>query len=82
MLNSEVHFSEIPHVDIQRSRFDRSHSHKTTFNTGALIPVSVDEVLPGDTVTVDFSHVTRMTTPIAPVMDNAALDVYAFFVPK
>lgn len=81
MLNSEIHFSEIPRVDIQRSRFDRSHSHKTAFDTGKLIPISCDPVLPGDTVTVDLSHVTRMTTPIAPVMDNAALDTYAFFVP-
>ena len=81
MNNSEIHFSQIPHVEKQRSRFDRSAEYKTTLNTGDLIPVSWDEVLPGDTVTMDFSHVTRMTTPIAPVMDEAALDVMAFFVP-
>ena len=81
MNNSEIHFSQIPHVEKQRSRFDRSAEYKTTLNTGDLIPVSWDEVLPGDTITMDFSHVTRMTTPIAPVMDEAALDVMAFFVP-
>ena len=81
MNNSEIHFSQIPIVEKQRSRFDRSSEHKTTINTGDLVPFSIDEVLPGDSVTLDFSHVTRMTTPIAPVMDESALDVYAFFVP-
>lgn len=80
--NTEVLFSEIPYIEKQRSRFDRSCEHKTTFNTGDLIPVEISEVLPGDTITADFSHVTRMTTPIAPVMDHAAMDVYAFFIPN
>lgn len=80
--NTEVLFSEIPYIEKQRSRFDRSYEHKTTFNTGDLIPVEISEVLPGDTITADFSHVTRMTTPIAPVMDHAAMDVYAFFIPN
>ena len=80
-MNSEIHFSQIPGVEKQRSRFDRSSEYKTSYNTGDLIPAYVDEVLPGDTITMDFNHVTRMTTPIAPVMDEAAMDVYAFFVP-
>lgn len=82
MNNTSVRFSEIPNVEKSRSRMDRSSSHKTTFNTGDLIPVYIDEVLPGDTVTMDYSHVTRMTTPLTPVMDNAFLDVMAFFVPS
>lgn len=80
--NTEVLFSEIPYVEKQRSRFDRSCEHKTTWSTGDLIPIQVSEVLPGDTITADFSHVTRMMTPIAPVMDHAAMDIYAFFVPN
>lgn len=81
IMNAEVHFSQIPKVEKQRSRFDRSAEHKTAYNASELIPFMVDEVLPGDTITGDFSHVTRMTTPIAPVMDEAFMDVYAFFVP-
>lgn len=80
-LNSEVRFSEIPNIEKQRSRFDRSHQHTTTLNTGDLIPLEVKPVLPGDTITCDFSHVTRMMTPIAPVMGNLYLDIMAFFVP-
>ena len=63
-------------LNIPRSTFDRSFEHKTTFNTGDLIPIYMDEVLAGDTFKVDMSFVMRMTTPIHPVMDNSYLDVY------
>ncbi len=82
MLNSETYFSQAARADIQRSAFDRSHSIHTDFSTGELIPLDVQPVLPGDTITMDFSHVTRGATPIAPVMDNAVLDIYVFFVPN
>ena len=35
--NTESHFSLLPRVDISRSRFDRSASVKTTFNTGDIV---------------------------------------------
>lgn len=81
--NTESHFAENPtNLYIQRSRFDRSSTHKTTFNTGKLVPIYVDEVLPGDTFEMKTSAVVRMTTPIFPVMDNAYMDFYFFFVPN
>ena len=79
--NSEVHFSQVPKIDIKRSVFDRSTQHKTTFNAGLLIPVLCDEVLPGDTFSVSTSSVIRMSTPIYPVMDNLYADIYYYFVP-
>lgn len=69
-------------LDIQRSKFDRSFGHKTSFNAGQLVPVFVDEVLPGDTFDVRTACIVRMGTPIAPVMDNAYLDITYFFVPN
>lgn len=69
-------------LDMSRSRFDRSSSYKTTFNVGQLIPFYVDEVLPGDTFSVDTSKVVRMQTLLTPVMDNIYLDTYFFFVPN
>lgn len=79
---AEVHFSELPAKEISRSKFKRPHDHKTTYNTGDLIPIYVDsDILPGDTVKMDMGMVTRMTTPIFPVMDNAFEDIYFFFVP-
>lgn len=69
-------------LDMSRSRFDRSSSYKTTFNVGDLIPFFVDEVLPGDTFSVDTSKVVRMQTLLTPIMDNIYLDTYFFFVPN
>lgn len=81
--NTEMHFSQVPSIEISRSKFDRSFDHKTTFSCGSLIPVYVDTtIMPGDTVKMRMSEVVRMMTPIAPVMDNAYLDTYFFFVPK
>lgn len=75
-------FSEIPKVDMQRSAFDRSHGYKTTFDAGYLIPVYVDEVLPGDTFNVNSTFFARLATPITPFMDNLFLDTFYFFVPN
>ncbi len=80
--NTESHFSLAPHVDISRSRFDRSCSLKTSFNVGDVIPFFLDEVLPGDTFSVDTSKVVRMQTLLTPMMDNVYLDTYYFFVPN
>lgn len=75
-------FSEVPHADIPRSQFNRSHGHKTTFNAGELIPIFVDEALPGDTFNLNMSAFGRMATPIHPVMDNMYLDTFFFAVPN
>lgn len=81
--NSQSHFATTPTVDISRSKFDRSFTHKTTFNAGDLIPFYVDSnILPGDTVKMNTAMVVRMMTPITPVMDNAEIDTYFFFVPN
>lgn len=66
---------------INRSRFDRSSSYKTTFNSGDLVPVFIDEVLPGDTFDLSTSFVCRGITPIVPVMDNSFIDFYYFYIP-
>lgn len=68
-------------VDIQRSRFDRPSDLKTSFNAGDLIPIYIDEVLPGDTFQMKTSKLVRMSTLAAPIMDNIFLDTYFFFVP-
>lgn len=80
--NSEYNFAQNPQVGVSRSRFQRNSDNKTTFNTGDLIPIYLDEVLPGDTHQIDVACVMRMATPIFPVMDNAFCDFYFFFVPN
>ena len=80
--NTELHFGMQPEIETQRSSFDLSFDHKTTFNTGDLVPIMVQEILPGDTFSLDTSFIVRMQTPIKPVMDNAYIDIYFFFVPN
>lgn len=74
-------FSQVPRAEIPRSSFNRSHGLKTTFNAGDLVPVFVDEALPGDTFTLRMSHFARLATPLTPVMDNLFMDIFFFAVP-
>ncbi|WNK12868.1 MAG: major capsid protein [Microvirus sp.] len=74
-------FSQVPKAEIPRSSFDRSHGHKTTFNAGYLIPVFMDEALPGDTFNLNMTGFGRLATPIFPIMDNMYLDTHFFAVP-
>ena len=75
-------FSRVPSADIPRSVFDRSHSHKTTFDAGMLVPIYVDEALPGDTFTLKMTAFARLATPIFPIMDNLFMESFFFFVPN
>lgn len=79
--NKDAGFNQVPRLDITRSRFKRRQDVKLTMNAGQLIPFYVDEVLPGDTFSIDQASIIRMTTPIFPVMDNCYMDVYYFNVP-
>lgn len=74
-------FSQVPKAEIQRSSFDRSHGTKTTFDSGYLVPVYVDEVLPGDTFNMSMTAFARLATPLHPFMDNMYLDSFFFAVP-
>lgn len=65
-----------------RTRFNRDQTILTTFDAGKLIPFYVDEVLPGDTFSVDTAAIIRMTTPKYPVMDDGFIDFYYFFCPN
>lgn len=75
-------FAMIPRADIPRSAFRMQTSHKTTFSAGALIPVYVQEVLPGDSFNVQMTAFSRMATPIYPIMDNLQMESFFFFVPN
>lgn len=80
--NNERHFNQIPQMKASRTRFNRDQTILTTFDAGKLIPFYVDEVLPGDTFSVDTAAIIRMTTPKYPVMDDSFIDFYYFFCPN
>lgn len=76
------HFASIPKAELPRSSFDRSFSHKLTMDAGLLVPVFLDEVLPGDTVNLQTNMFVRMTSPLTvPIMDDMFVDLQYFFVP-
>ncbi|WNK14430.1 MAG: major capsid protein [Microvirus sp.] len=74
-------FAMVPKAEIPRSSFRIQTTHKTTFDAGLLIPIYVDEILPGDTYRLKMTAFARLATPIFPIMDNLYLDSHWFFVP-
>lgn len=74
-------FAQVPKAEIPRSSFDRSHGYKTTFDAGYLIPIYVDEAIPGDTFNLNMTGFARLATPLHPYMDNAFMDSHWFAVP-
>ena len=79
---NQGHFAQVPSAEIPRSSFDRSHGWKGTFNAGLLVPVYVDEALPGDTFHLSMTSFGRLATPLHPFMDNLFMDAFFFFVPN
>jgi hypothetical protein len=78
----DVHqFSMVPRAQIPRSSFNMQHQHKTTFGCSLLVPVYVQEVLPGDSFNVTMAAFCRLATPLYPIMDNMDLESFFFFVP-
>jgi hypothetical protein len=75
-------FSMIPRAEIPRSKFNAQKTLKTAFDAGYLVPIYVDEVLPGDSFNCRMTAFTRLATPLFPVMDNMYLDTFFFFVPN
>lgn len=83
MRNTNSYFSFNADVDIRRSKWRAPYNKKFTMSAGKLYPFSCIEVLPGDTIQLpEMATLTRMSTPIHPVMDNAFQDIYWFFVPN
>ena len=78
---NQSHFALLPQANIKRSVFDRSFVYKTTFDEGKLVPYFVDEVLPGDTFTLNPVEFCRLATPVVPFMDNLYIESFFFFVP-
>ena len=79
---SAHNFAMVPKADIPRSKFSMQKTLKTTFDSGYLVPIMCEEVLPGDTFNVNVTMFGRLATPLFPVMDNLYLDSFFFFVPN
>lgn len=75
-------FSRVAETEIQRSTFDRSHGLKTAFDSGYLVPVELQEIVPSDTVDMEVQVMARLAPVVTPVMDCVHLDLHAFFIPS
>lgn len=80
--HSQHSFAQIPDVHMARSQFDRSFAVKDTFDFDYLVPIFVDEILPGDTCNVRLNTFARLATQKVPIMDNMYIDYFFFFVPN
>ncbi|NTW98998.1 MAG: phage capsid protein [Geobacteraceae bacterium] len=81
-ITSQHNFATVPSAEIQRSKFDRTSGLKTTFDAGYLVPIFLDEVVPGDTFNLSMTAFARLATPLKPIMDNMFFETFFFFVPE
>jgi len=81
--NSQHNFAVTPSVNMARSKFDRSFTIKDTFNFDEIVPIFVDEIIPGDTCSVQLNTFGRLAVAQKyPTMDNMYIDYFFFFVPN
>lgn len=79
---TQAKFADLPTADVDRSTFDMSHAWKGTMDTKNIVPIMLQEILPGDTFQVNTTAFMRLATPIKPIMDNITADIHYFFVPN
>lgn len=79
--SGDFSFAQVPRADIQRSMLNRSCGRTMTFDAPYITPIYVEEVLPGDSYSLELEYFVRMTTPQVPFLDNAYIDFFFFFVP-
>lgn len=66
---------------MKRSKFSLSHYKLMSCNMGALVPIGLTEVLPGDTVQQATSALVRVSPLVNPVMHPVHVRIHHWFVP-
>lgn len=79
---SQAFFARAPEIKRPRSMFDRSFNVKDTFNVDDVIPIYVDEVVPGDTINLNLNCLIRLQTQKVPIMDNMRANFAFFYAPS
>lgn len=51
-------------------------------DAGVLVPIFIDEALPGDTFNLTMTGFARLATPMKPIMDNSYFNTFFFAVPN
>ena len=74
-------FSQPQTVKVKRNTFNLTHDRKFTTNFGQLVPVQVQEVMPGDTFQLKSSVMVRFAPMVSPIMHQVDCLIDHFFVP-
>lgn len=64
------------------SQFNLSYDNKLSMRMGKLIPVHIQEVVPGDRFTMSSEAMLRLMPMLAPIMHKVDLFFHNFFVPN
>lgn len=75
-------FTEIELKKPNRNVFDLSHDFKFTGQMGELIPICVQECIPGDRWTIGCDMLVRLAPMLAPIMHRVDVTTHWFYVPK
>ena len=62
--------------------FDLSHEKKLSMNMGELVPIYLQEVIPGDKFNVSSEMLVRLAPMVAPMMHRVNAYIHYFFVPN
>lgn len=75
-------FTSVEKKRQKRSNFNLSHDLKLSLDMGSLIPTYVQEVIPGDKITISTTQMMRLAPLISPVMHKINIYQEYFFVPN
>jgi hypothetical protein len=75
-------FNQVNMPKIKRNLFDLSNNRRSSFNMGELVPIMVQETLPGDTFTIKTSQLVRFAPMLAPIMHHCNVWTHYFYVPN
>ena len=64
-----------------KNAFDLSQEKKLSMNMGDLVPILIQDVVPGDTFRVKTEHLIRLAPMVSPVMHRVNVYTHFFFVP-
>lgn len=80
-IQSEV-FNTVLRKKQKRSTFDLSHDVKMSLDMGNLVPIYIQECVPGDSVKIQSHTMMRFAPLISPVMHRIQVKMEYFFVPN
>lgn len=75
-------FNSIQIKRAKKNKFDLTHDVKLSLNMGDLVPIMVQECVPGDYFKIGCDSLIRMAPMLSPVMHRLDVTMHYFFVPN